>query len=298
MVREVSSCRVCGEQSLIVAYEGPIRSAGVDSALEPDYVVLSCPVCRVAFLDPFPQRDAAFYESNAYWDARTGAADTAALWRKLGEEQVAWLTRIGSERFVGARVADFGCGAGLFLDLVQSMAAHTIGVEPSQTMQAHLRRRGHQAVSVGRDILPGMLDYAVCFDTLEHVSDPLGFVQDIRTALTPGGSAFIGVPNQNDVLKELVPDYLSFFYHANHLFYFTVEALVGLVRRAGLEVVAAGHLHKYSVMNLIHWLRDRRPRGNAGRGARFDEHFEAAYRDHLERQGLASHVLIEARKSV
>ena len=288
-------CRLCGQERAGLTYEGPIRKGGPESGVIEGFRVYGCDGCGVEFLDPFPDDLGAFYEGEAYWTSRQGAVDFSALRTRFDVEQVAWFSRIGPACIREKRVADFGCGAGLFLDLIQGLARQTIGIEPGRFFRPHLNASGHEHQHRVEEVETECIDVMVSFDTLEHLEDPKNTLRELRRCLVPGGRLYLGVPNREDFLTRLVPEYVSFFYHRSHLFYFRARTLVMLLEDIGFGGVRVSFLHKYDIMNLVRWARNGSGRGN-DRDHVFDTHTEASFRHHVERQGISSHILVEGER--
>lgn len=289
-------CPICeSEKGYDYAFNGPIRSAGAYSGTEEGYTVKRCRACTVEFLQPFPYGLMEFYSGDDYWSGRVKSVDKTSLREKLGWEQQRWLEEIGPENLRGKQLVDIGCGAGLFLDLAAPLCASTAGVEPSRRFESVLRDAGHGYFADCTDLDSEKTEVAVCFDTLEHVPDPMRFLKEIRRCMIPGGTIYLGVPNCDEFLKSLVREYLSFFYHKSHLYYFSARSLQVLLGRAGFEVQRMSFVHKYTIMNMVIWARDRKPSGRT-KGP-FDAGCEAAFVEGVERQGLASHVFVEAVKA-
>jgi SAM-dependent methyltransferase len=69
---------------------------------------------------------------------------------------------------------------------------------------------------------------------LEHTSDPLGFLREVKQVLAPGGVIHIAVPNVN-CWGALLPGWIS--YQEYHLTYFTSKTLQRALIAAGFEAV-------------------------------------------------------------
>lgn len=291
----VQTCRICESGDLRVAYAGPIRAGGADSGTLDGYQVLHCDTCQGEFLDPFPEEVDAYYESEQYWETHHGPLDVNKLWAKHGPEQRRWFYELGLAALRGKRVADFGCGIGIFLDLARNVAAETTGVELAAHFRQHVEGRGHRFVASPAELDDGSQDLVVSFDTLEHVPSPSDFLGEMYRVLVEGGQVCIGVPNQQDYLKALVPEYLPFFYHLSHLYYFSAASLERLLIETGFHSIRVSFVHKYDLNNLVVWARDRKGVGTQGNEL-FDPFTEEAFRQNLERQGIASHILVRAFK--
>lgn len=288
------TCPICNSSTIRTEYDGPIRAGGAGEAKYTEATVLFCETCRTGFLASLPQDDRS-YQEKSYWESRKLGERKNAL-QKLGAEQTRWLDAIGLEVFAEAVVAEFGAGHGLFLDLVQQAAVSTMAVEPATFLRQELEARGHTAYAAVEDMPDAAADVLVSFDTLEHVRDPMAIVGQLQRVLRPGGQCIIGVPNFDDFLKAICPAYLSFFYHASHLYYFSLQSLQHMLQQHGFKLHAHVFVHKYNMSNMVNWLRESRPTGNPPGGV-FDRCSEETFRSNVERQGRASHVLLRAEKA-
>ncbi len=282
-------CPAC-KAELQEGYCGPIRSGAPGSACT-DALVWDCGSCGSGFLPQY----AGATESDMphYYNGELAATDLARARRKALPDAERWLERIGKERFAHQHVLDIGCGTGQFLALLKQPQCYLAGVEVSQSLRESVETDICPCVSDVNQIDSGSITVATCFDVLEHSSDPDRLLQSIHDVLTPSGRLFIGVPNNDDYLKSIVAEYLSFFYHTSHLIYFSPNGLSSALRRNGFSIVESGFVHKYDLMNLVVWTRDRTWGGGDGP---FDANSDQALARSLERQGIASHILVEAQK--
>jgi len=206
------------------------------------------------------------YTSDRYRQQVDGSSEVAQYHLRHDPEQLSRLEQIGCGSIRGQVIADIGCGAGSFLDLVKGFAARTVGVEPAAFYHSALKEKGHQVFSScleAQSEWRGGVDLAVSFAVLEHVPDPLAFLQEIRTLLRPGGSALISTPNADDgLLKWLGDDYARFFYREAHLWYFNGASLSTWGRQAGFASVRLVYQQQYDFSNAVGWLRDRKATGH------------------------------------
>ena len=71
---------------------------------------------------------------------------------------------------------------------------------------------------------------------LEHVHDPIGFLQSLARRLTPGGVLYVEVPNQDSAYIRLFGARANVFAVPFHLFYFAGPSLERVVNAAGLKL--------------------------------------------------------------
>lgn len=221
MINRTVTCHLCGSQDNEVVYDGPMRHSGIGSDYSHIHRVIHCRSCSVEFIDPFPEEEGEVYRNGTYWSRKgaSSSADLEQLHPKALTENLLWLEKIGASKLAGHCVLDFGCGTGAFLDLIKGVAGATIGIERDAGLAAFAKERGHQVFGSLDEVCAAGLqvDGIVSLDILEHLSEPLAVLQDIKRVLARDGRLYLGVPNQQDKLKELVPAYLPHFYHVEHL---------------------------------------------------------------------------------
>ena len=117
-----------------------------------------------------------------------------------------------ASRFVkGKRVLDVACGEGYGAAALQRAgAAHVIGVDLSETVCIHAREKyGLDARSGSGEEIPigdGSVDVVVSFETIEHVPDPLRFLDECVRVLAPGGRLIISTPNKGVYASAEAPN--------------------------------------------------------------------------------------------
>lgn len=111
----------------------------------------------------------------------------------------------------GRRVLDVGCGEGNFLAKAQANGAIASGIELNQKAAKIAADKGIQmhAESLHDHQFSGFYDVVTSFQVLEHVADPVAFVQGCIKVLRPGGTLVIGVPNDDSFLRFDPSNYLN-----------------------------------------------------------------------------------------
>ena len=127
---------------------------------------------------------------------------------ELPELRVTYLQSLAAyehaEQYVaGKRVVDCGCGEGYGTALLAERSALSIGVDRESEVVAYAARKYKASeratfVAASVDAIPftdGSIDIVVCFQVLEHLPDPLAFLQEVRRLLAPGGVLILTTPN-------------------------------------------------------------------------------------------------------
>jgi 2-polyprenyl-3-methyl-5-hydroxy-6-metoxy-1,4-benzoquinol methylase len=225
--------------------------------------VWKCEECQVGFLDVKPLE----YESRDYREMVDGSGSADDYYGVHDKEQAVKLSIMGTNELRGKVIADIGCGAGSFLDLVGNYARETLAVEPCLEYHQELKRKGHTVYSYTSDALEDhrdSVDIAVSFAVIEHVSDPILFLQEIKKLLKPKGFLLLSTPNYDDWLIDFLPGvYDRFFFRQAHIWYFNGQALETLGKYAGFASVELCYEHRFDLSNGLLWIRDGRPTGNA-----------------------------------
>jgi SAM-dependent methyltransferase len=142
----------------------------------------------------------------------------------------------------GRRLLDVGCGAGWFLRISKKLGAIEQGVEPSEHAARLARQQG---LSVFHGTLESYVEQAPAntqFDiitanhVIEHVPAPVDTLRAMKRLLSPGGFAWIAVPNASYPICRS----LKGRWHSSdlpyHLMHFTPSSIAEAGRRAGLKV--------------------------------------------------------------
>ena len=160
---------------------------------------------------------------------------------------------------VPGRILDVGCASGTFLGAILAHGWHGEGVEPS-AVQFELAKEALgakcrlQQCSLQEAKLEGKFDVVSLWDVLEHVADPVGFLQHCGQLLVPGGLIVLNVPDLDSLQARLLGERWPLLL-AEHLNYFNLSSLKLCATRAGLTWRATGRRPvAFSVSYILHRL--------------------------------------------
>jgi len=140
------------------------------------------------------------------------------------------------------RALDIGCSNGFFLEVLKDNGyAEVHGVEPGEEPKKIARPDVRDNIITGFYgpglYPPGHFDLITCFQTLDHLSDPLGMLKNMYESTKPGGNVYMIMHNTKALQAKLFGE-KSPIIDVEHIYLFNKEALAELCRKAGFKVVS------------------------------------------------------------
>lgn len=182
------------------------------------------------------ERDPEFTYSQEKWDFKQALGDTDGC----------------------ASLIEFGCGPGYFLSRAKAIVPRVCGVEYNEPAARRARDAGFDVYDEAKDLsgLKGSFDAAFSFHVLEHVQDPLGFLERLVELVKPDGRIGISVPNQEGPIRYMDPCVMNMPPH--HATRWSLCSLSALAEKVGLEVQRVAYepllLENHSYYS-VYWVR-------------------------------------------
>lgn len=236
-------CPICGRETADI---GSVRS----EFSQVDFLFRQCQACGLSFVAN-PRIDyGALYDAEYY---RGRGADTFVNYidemenpRTVREYEWRGITRSVRGLCGSANVKwlDFGCGLGGLVRHAKKAGFENIyGFDEGYSAQ--------WAADAGMPLLDkdalaehaGTFDVITAIEVIEHVTDPLGLMQQIATLLKPGGIFFLTTGNAEPHRDSLTR--WSYVHPDVHVAYFEPRTLTELYHRVGLEPFSAGFVPGY-----------------------------------------------------
>lgn len=251
-------CPICkrGDQQHLVREANldlaRLTDASFSSRKLPEYMhcrLMRCGACDLVYASPAPAPSSL---EASYRDATFDATR---------ESEYAARTYIEALREAGrlqpVPALDIGAADGAFLrELVKSGFHDVIGYEPSVApiaaahpdIRDRLRTELFDASQIGSE----SLGLVTCFQTIEHVDDPLQLVTDMHRVLRPAGTAFL-IAHNVDALSAKIMGYKSPIFDIEHLQLFNRRSAEVLMQTAGFrEVTIFPIVNAYPI---AYWVR-------------------------------------------
>jgi len=105
-------------------------------------------------------------------------------------------------------------------------------------------------------------DLVTMWHVLEHLTDPVGMLQNAYKLLRKGGALCVEVPNLNDELMGLSSAFRDRSFIVEHISYFSPSLLEKAARIAIPDgsIKVTGY-QRYGIFNYFHWVHFNRPQG-------------------------------------
>ena len=254
------NCPICGsrDDSRVFAKDtydpALLNSYSFASRKIPEYMhhrLLECPGCDLLYSSPLPKR---VNFSRSYQEASYDSSEESHFAAKTYARLLPPLLRRHPDR---RGALDIGAGDGAFLEELLDLGfTNVVGVEPSlaPVRAASPRIRSHlrHAFFHGDRFRRSSLSLVSCFQTVEHVDDPLGICRAALRILRPGGALLVVAHNRRSLSARVLGS-KSPIYDIEHLQLFSPRSATEMFHRAGFDPVET-----FSITNrypLHYWMK-------------------------------------------
>jgi 2-polyprenyl-3-methyl-5-hydroxy-6-metoxy-1,4-benzoquinol methylase len=210
----MENCIICSSDKIV-----QIRKYKGKSNLFQNKALVKCGNCELVFASPMPEEsDLQIYNSEYFESAHGGhpkKPNAIAYFSGINKLRCEYVSRILEKMdFSAINVLEIGPGQGYFANHWLSKNSNTnyYGVETDLTCHKALKEIGVKILLPEQvDSSIDEVDLVIMSHVLEHVSDPIGFLQIITRKLKKGGALFIEVPCNDWEHKDFDEPHLLFF---------------------------------------------------------------------------------------
>lgn len=253
-------CYLCGKKELKV-----IRTK---LRYDIERNVLECHNCGIIYLEPKPI-------PKEYYEHEYRKLYTPVLGKKLSAEQIFDIflpyqkARIDELKHIlklnpEMKALDIGCSAGHFLYTLKNHVKECTGIEfnkeEAEFASKTLGLKIYTEPIEETDIPLEYFDLITVFQVLEHIDDPIKFLETTHKYLKPEGFLVVEVPNVQDALISLyhIKEYSDFWFREPHVFYYSPKTLSMMLEKCGF-VGETKTTQNFNLINHINWILNRKP---------------------------------------
>lgn len=136
------------------------------------------------------------------------------------------------------RVLDVGCGQGAFLSHFKK-STNILGIEPSKLAAKRGTERGfniQQGYYKPEMVNGEKFDYVVSHHVIEHIADPVRFLEDLKQPLKKGGTLIIGTPDFDSAMARRFRENYRLL-GPEHISLFSLDSMSRMLRDNGLQII-------------------------------------------------------------
>ncbi|NTU90504.1 MAG: class I SAM-dependent methyltransferase [Chlorobiaceae bacterium] len=264
MVVKKLDCPVCGGNALLKYSGHP------GYVYDRKYDIYACEACDVSFVYPLRVEKRDYDEIYGEAESISGYDKYYALSQKIlaSDHPIDLITRLGDEyAYVvrriqelmnkGASILEVGCGFGYLTYSLNKAGYDATGVDVSEvSIDRAIRTYGSYYQCIGFNDFSTLqdrrFDCIVLTEVIEHVVDPVAFLESLRKLLVKGGVILMTTPN-----KSAFPAKALWMTDAPpiHLWWFSEKSMKIIAGKARLDAtVYRGHVSDN--MSYHYWRKD------------------------------------------
>ncbi|MBN1348785.1 class I SAM-dependent methyltransferase [candidate division KSB1 bacterium] len=197
--------------------------------------------------------DKNYFEGNAHWfDKNLGYGKN--YFEEKGFDQTVnanrHLKKIEKLILSKGRLLDVGCAAGFFLNVARQRGWEVAGLELSADAAAYAKAHFDLDISIGSfetaSLPAASFDVITAWDVIEHLLDPLAFVENAARLLKNNGLMVLGTPNIGSLAYKFRKIRWIQLKPPEHVCYYNPETLKRLLKNAFIEVKTQAVYPQYS----------------------------------------------------
>ena len=226
---------------------------------DPDINIYICEKTGAFILDKIKKQN---YENKGldYWNCNK----INEARKKTYDDDIRRYNQIKNLKFNS--ILDFGCGnGGLLKIMVDNSYKKCFGVELNNHMINFLNSEGINVVNDINKISNEInLDCIMLNHVLEHLSDPINVLKQIKKKMTNKTLLIIEVPHSNDILLQHYEcnEFKKFTFWSEHLILHSEKSLLNLLNAVGFSSIDIKFYQRYNIFNHLFWLSNGAPGGH------------------------------------
>ena len=194
---------------------------------------------------------------------------------------------------------EVGCASGYFLATIRGEVKSVTGFETHTELKGYCKDIGINMIDRLENCRDGQFDRIFMFFLLEHLGDPVSYLNKLDRILSKGGYIIIEIPNVDDALLTLydIPKFVEFYFTPAHQFYYSKKTLAALLSKAGFSEFDIKSEQRYDLSNHMHWMLTGKPGGMGRYNHIFGPDLLKAYAKTLKRHWICDTLVAFVKKT-
>jgi SAM-dependent methyltransferase len=215
--------------------------------------VARCQSCGTHYLYPRLTEEAMqlVYQNPSYYQGGdSGYADTSYFDQEMALRATfkCLLRNMQKREMTDGDLLEIGCGYGYLLDEARPYFHNRVGTEFSPDAAAQARKTGAEVFVGGVEQVAdeALFDCAVAIQVIEHIYDPVRFMNELKAHVNPGGHVVLATPDIGGSLRKLMGRGWPSFKVPEHVVYFDFDTLEKLMSGAGfVNIIRLPYPHAF-----------------------------------------------------
>jgi len=259
------SCGLCGSSK----YVNHLCRGDLSLFLEGKFQLVRCSECGLVYLNPRPAQASMAEIYPDHYDQYTPTLkdepSPIKRWERIYGLRKRIKPIIGQKKT--GRLLDVGCATGDFLEVMQMSKDWELhGVEISSSASDHARLTLNLPIVTGSledaKYQDNFFDVITMWNVIEHLSDPLATLKELRRILKPDGLLVFNTPNLDSLDAKIFKQYWIGYELPRHFYVFSNKTLDKMLTKAGFTTVETRCLygsHALSMSSLRFFFRANLP---------------------------------------
>jgi 2-polyprenyl-3-methyl-5-hydroxy-6-metoxy-1,4-benzoquinol methylase len=245
ILSEDIACNLCGARNSQLLYPSSLTTDTPDpsefrctsAAYGVHPPIVRCRECGLVYANPR-------WDSSVVRDSYTVVEDPTYVEEREGRVLTFSRNLRPFQELVAAssqtrRLLDVGCHIGVMVELAQQRGWEAWGVEPSTWAAEQARARGLHVVTATlaeAGLEDGYFDVVTMWDVIEHLTDPMAELRQVRRVLKPGGIFAVHTIDIESSFARIMGKRWPWLMEM-HLYYFSPRTLGKMLKKEGFAVI-------------------------------------------------------------
>jgi 2-polyprenyl-3-methyl-5-hydroxy-6-metoxy-1,4-benzoquinol methylase len=229
------------------------------------HTVVKCKKCSHIQLSPIPSTNdyVEFYNKITQGTNQNYFGTTKEYQKKNADDTVRRIDLLNKIVIKKGNILEIGSSHGFFLESAQNNGFSVTGIEISSAKRK-LAKKITSATILNINLekeIPKLkkFDCIVMFHVLEHIIDPVNFLNNIKKLLKKNGKLIIEVPNSDDFQLSFNKNYKKWYWQFAHVHYFNSKTIKKTLQRSNFKKIKIQGIQRYSIENLFYWHINKKP---------------------------------------